>query len=234
MWNLVVAGLLLLMAAAFYYWSVSGERRSQRIKQIQSTKCKDIEPGRLTEVKGTLKILTPLQVPERPGECAYYRIERQQLCSAVRREADGRIHTTDKWETIEDRTEARRFLVEDESGSVLVDLRQDTEVDAPLIVDRHEEGGKKGGGFGLSLSVGGRPVETKVWALVSGQPLYVLGQAEREGGKIVLKSGADKLLVSYKSEEELLRSTQQDITLGKVVAVLLAGAAAAAFFLIKN
>ena len=235
MLNLIVAGTCWLLAGASYWWSSQTEKRKQEIMSIQSTKCRDLEPGRKTEVKGTVKALTPLPVPERPGECVYYRIERRQERMHTRREADGKIHSTPEWETIEARTESRRFLVEDETGSVLVDLQEGAEVDAPLVVDKNEQSPGNtlsAGGFRLSLG-GGKPTTTRVWALVPGQPVYVLGQAESEGSRVVLKSGEQKLVVSYKSEEELLRGAQRDASFGKVIAAALLAAGAAAFFLIK-
>ena len=235
MLNVLVAGLCMAGAVGSYWWSLQTEKRQQKIMSIQSTKCGDVKPGRKTEVKGTVKALTPLQVPERPGECVYYRIERQQERVRTRREADGKIHTTTEWETVEARTQSKKFLVEDGSGSVLVDL-EGAEVDAPLVVDKAEQGGGANlKGFGMSLSLGGgKQVVTKVWALVPGQPVYVLGNAEQEGEKVALKSGKDQLLVSYKSEEELLRSAQRSASFGKVVAAALLAVGVAAFFLIRQ
>jgi hypothetical protein len=188
--------------------------------------------AQITEVKGVIECDRPLKSELAGAECVYYD-------SKVIREYEEDYYETDSKtnrrehktrrnsETLTHNTQSVEFYVRDATGRVLVDPA-DANIDATENLDRFERGERAGGRFsfgGMEINLGsivfGAGGQTRTLGyrfcesiLPVGRKLYVLGEATDRAGELSIRKPLDKsgkFIISLKSEEELVRSTESAI-----------------------
>ena len=134
---------------------------------------------------------------------------------------DGRSHRErqERSETVSDITSVAPFLLEDDTGSVLIHP-DGADVDRPeKVVDRFEQASQvqgDGGGFLATLlratnDSGTLGFQREEWILRPGARLYVQGEVADRTGQLAFARPRDKgpFLVSTRSEEEIVASSER-------------------------
>lgn len=170
------------------------------------------------EVAGIAQTDTPLMSPATNTSCIYFRHQVEQLEVDYDRDYDGDYRREERWVTVVDTKQQVPFMLRDSSGAVEV-LPRGAKFEA------HKTMGNQYGAMGLDVdiydrrsdgvigqifdtisSLGGGATNrfrTSEWVIPTGEQLYVLGSALRQGQRSVIGKGEGPFIVSTKSEEEL-------------------------------
>lgn len=224
---LVGGAILLVLGIGFTFAARHEHARRVAVLATPRTLARDVREGPV-ELSGVAEA-GPAGVVSSPytgmvGLHITWKIEEQ------RRDAQGRT----RWHTDERGETGVPFLLRDESGVVAIDARSaDLELPERVAPMAGLMGGSGadvripwGGTAGTALALGVRPRRVREKVLVAGTPLYVLGQATRGAG-VVVASGERRMIISTKSEADLVRSLRARTILwsGVAAAGTLCGAA---------
>ncbi|MBF4160250.1 E3 ubiquitin ligase family protein [Nocardioides acrostichi] len=167
--------------------------------------------------------LTGAAVPGREGplvseftdtECLWYRHKVTHHYEETYRNSDGDRRTRRKEDVISDVSSKQPFLLRDDSGDIR--LVPTARVDHPRKVASEFRQADGGGGttveigrFSLTLPTSGdRTIgyEYEEWVLTPGTRVFVSGEAFDDRGELEVRGpkGPDKMLISTRSEDELL------------------------------
>lgn len=222
----VAGGVCVVVAVVFALLGVRARRRGQTIAETPTTRCADVGDLVASAANGADQRVEcagraapgpggPVSAPFSTRACVWYRstITEHYWDTEHRRDSDGRTRTERvrrQREVSDDRAEAP-FALTDDSGTVLVDPRK-ARMDQPERVlnefhDRPREG------FLKELISGDRTIgyEHEEWIIAADTPLYVNGGAvaRGDGWALAIPAGGGELLVSTRSEQELLAATQR-------------------------
>jgi len=228
---LLFAVIFLVAGGVLLYFRNRTKQKSAIMGQTETSNASDVAsivPGRLVEVKGTVRCDKPLTSEMAEKTCVYY-------ASTVTREYLERDYDDDNdagsdrsSEIIAQNVQFAPFVVEDDSGSVAVDA-EGAEVDARQVVNRFDrnvgnEGSFSLGGMTVNLGGGERTIGYRYTEsiLPVDESVYMLGTVQ-EGGGIGAPQpgeGGHRFVVSHRSEEAHTQS------LGKTALWLGVGGAA--------
>ena len=171
------------------------------------------------ELKGTVAAEGYLTAPLSGKRGVWYRslVERQRQVTELVADAQGRRQrrVSQVWETVSDETDAVDFYVVDGSGRTKVAVRGAEIIGAPIVHDRFEPEV----GLGDNRVLGYRKQE---WLIPEGANIYALGVVTDAGGELAMrKSGADRFIVSLKSEQELVRELTGRVKVWRVLTPVL-------------
>ncbi len=194
------------------------------------------------EIKGVIECENPLESEIGKHTCVYYRMSVTREWEEDYDEKDGEtgknVRKTRKGsEVMSSNTRSTRFLVRDETGTLLINP-EGAQIDTEKIVDRFEAQNSVAGGTisfgGFSFSLGGTAdagnrrtlghrFHEEILAL--NKRVYVLGNATDMSGELMIQKPREKgqFIISTKSEEELMASSQSGMKwslIGAVVAFL--------------
>jgi len=182
----------------------------------------------VAEVKGVIECEQPIESEIEKQSCVYYSMRVTRKWEEEYYEKDeesGRNvkKTRQGSDTVSSNTRSIPFKVRDDTGTILVNPK-DANIDGEQIVDRFEPqtaisgGSISFGSFSFSLggegSGGGRRTlgySFNETILPLNRNIYVLGAASDSSGDLVIQKPREKgkqFLISLKSEEELLTSSQ--------------------------
>ena len=190
-----------------------------------------------SEIKGVLECANPIESEIGKQPCAYYSMQ-------VLRKWEEEYYETDKdgnrqrkirqgSDTVSSNTRSVPFLVRDDTGTVKINPNG-AKIDGERIVDRFEPETAVSGGtisfgnFSFSLqglgAAGGRRTlgyQFTESILPLNRRLYVLGAASDSSGELMIQKPREKgqFIISLKSEEELLKSSQSGMTWSMVGAI---------------
>ncbi|MHC4251657.1 MAG: GIDE domain-containing protein, partial [Planctomycetota bacterium] len=214
-WRFCLIAVLLWAAPAIpAYFALRTGWEGRLVRKTPTTPVADIRPG-LVEVKGKVRALAePLKSPVLGTPCVHYHLEVT---------GDDSHGGTD---TIIDDSRSVPFLLEDETGACKVDLPR-----ARLAL---QESRRLGWGTAVrALSTRydedlDRSMDFAVTLLRPGDQVYVLGTAREEAGRMLLDDRGGALVVSDKSESELLDGLESEKQGSWAVVIAIALAAAGA------
>lgn len=225
-WLAAVGGVLLVAAVGLGLLARRARHRVAAIADTPTSRCADVgqtaAPGSDTRVEcvgaATPGPGGPLTSPLSSRECVWYRatVTEHYWDTEHRTDAQGRS-TTDRvrrTRQVSNDNSSSPFTLTDGSGSVTVDPR-DGRIDRPEkardeFQDRPREGLLKELVFG-SRTIGYQHEE---WLIAPGTQLFVNGAVVQRGDGVALARPPDggDLLVSTRSEEELLAATRRAAT----------------------
>lgn len=233
MW--IIGIVLLGLGGLFYYLREQSKNKVMNIKYNETSKISELmdtyksianELGegnfsQVVELKGVSSCNQPLEAEFSGREVVYYKAEvyREYEVTVEKRDNEGRVtrNVERRSETVSNNERFVPFLINDGSGSIKVDLEGAEKV-AQQSVDRFDSQAPSGfslnfGYSGDSKTIGFR---YKEHVIPVGAQLYVLGEAsDRRGGGISVIKPADTknhFIVSTKSEEELIKSSEGSAT----------------------
>ncbi len=233
---MAILGAVLLVLSVVLFFVQQGANNKLRNMQIQTAKAGDLQQiaqGVATEIgagawqeynelKGTVFCNQPLKSELTRTPCVYYAMEviREYEEPYTERDEKGNERTEIRRgsETIAQNSQAVPFILEDETGRIVIDPAG-ADLDGVQVLNdfRSERGGTlKLGSFSLALpnfsgprrTLGYRFTET---VIPVGRAVYVLGQVRDQGGKLVVEKPTEKdrsFIISLKSEEELQSASQ--------------------------
>jgi len=239
---------LVVLGIVSIFINVFNKRKLFNIKATQTFKAKDINdlcecvkeeigPGsfnKVLEVKGFIRSDNPLIAELSGQECVYYsmKVTREYEEKYTAYENNRPVTRTRRGsEIISSNTQSVHFYVEDDTGKILVNPN-DASIDGIKSVDRFEPhtsntGTLRFGNFSLPISIssgsrtlGYRYVEE---IIPINRRVYVLGEASDSSGELMVQKPKDKketFLISLRSEEEIIASTEKIVKLSLIGAIL--------------
>jgi hypothetical protein len=178
------------------------------------------------EVKGMLECGNPIESEIAKQSCAYYRMSVTRKWEETYYETDSEGNRQRKTrqgsDTVSSNTRSVPFLVRDDTGTVKVNPNG-AKIDGDRVVDRFEPESAASSGtisFGnFSLSLGGLSTTSgrrtlgyqfSETILPLNRRLYILGSASDSSGELMIQKPREKgqFIISLKSEEELIKSSQ--------------------------
>jgi hypothetical protein len=199
---------------ALLWWRRSVGSEIALMARTQTSKAGEVAqlaPGTLVEVKGTLRVRTPLTAEFSQKPCAYFRsvIEREE--TYYERDSQGREQRKTRTTTVYTNVKYGSCLIQDEGGRVGIDF-DGASVEAVSVVDEPTAAPNTGSGLvagALSfLANSNASYRRKESILEADIPVYVLGETQSGGliGKPAAGSKNNTFVISHKSEEERTKS----------------------------
>lgn len=186
-----------------------------------------LSPGTATEVKGTLRVRSPLMAEFSQKPCAYFRCEIEREEVYYERDSQGRDQRKTRTTTVYSNVKYGQCLIEDESGRVGIDFDGATveaieTINEPTAAPSTSGSGLIGGVLS-ALSNSNATFRRKESILPADIPLYVLGEVQHGGliGKPANGSKSKTFVISHKSEEERTKSLTSTARWLLVIAILL-------------
>ena len=202
---LIMLGLIMSFFGIFLFLDVRKKKHElDYMHRYISTNVRSLSHGVLAEIKGTVEPRSNvLKTPKTNTECIYYRYLEQELVTVS--DKHGR---RSEWKTLTDSKNTVPFYISDNTGKIILDLSNYTDIDIPKIYEGEEYDTKDEFRLGPIKLGGGRRLKIIEWALKIGIPLYVFGKViEDDQGNLHMVKPDDErpFIVSYKTEEELKR-----------------------------
>lgn len=175
-------------------------------------------------------------------ECVWHRQKVTRKYREVRHDSDGKRQVSTEEEVISDEKSSTPFYLVDAAGSVII-VPSQAPKGARKSVDRFDERGAETAGTQIKLGSieFTLPRQTQdndtlgyqyqEWVLTAGRDIFVQGEATDRSGRLEVKDpqGKAKLVISTKTEEELLEEEDGKIRTGTLISgIALAVAVAAA------
>ena len=185
-----------------------------------------LAPGTALEVKGTLRVRSPLTAEFSQQPCAYFRadIEREEVY--YERDSQGRDQRKTRTTIVYTNVKYGQCLVEDQTGRAGIDFDGAT-VEAVQTVNEPTAAPSSGsgliGGVLSALSNSNSTFTRKESILAPDIPIYVLGEVQQGGliGKPASGSKNKTFVISHKSEEERIKSLSSTAWWLLVIGILL-------------
>ena len=246
--GLVIVGVVLVAAAGGLLWlakqkiALAGEMATTEtstcgsVKEMCAEVAKEVGAGSFrqrVELKGTLKTDEPVTAELSKQRVALFRtrVERKYEETVDVKDANGttRHETRTATETVSELSGTAPCYVEDGTGRLDVVL-QDADPDLQKVVDKFDPHSDRMEGDLVRLLAravltpthGRRTVgyHSTEHVLPVGRKVYVLGEASDAGGSLQVGKGGGKLVVSLKSEEELVGAAKSGATMARVGAAV--------------
>ena len=168
-------------------------------------------PGSAVEVKGTLRVRTPLTAEFSQQPCAYFKAEIEREEVYYERDSQGRDQRKTRTTTVYSNMKYGQCLVEDQTGRVGIDFDGAT-IEAVQTMNEPTAAPSSGtgliGGVLSALANSNSTYMRKESILAPDIPIYVLGEVQQGGliGKPAKGSKHKTFVISHKSEEERTKS----------------------------
>jgi len=190
-------------------------------------------PGTAVEVKGALRVRSPLTAEFSGQPSAYFKCEIEREEVYYERDSQGRDQRRTRTTTVYSNVKYGQCLVEDSTGRVGIDFDGAT-VEAVQTVSEPTAAPSSGTGSGIiggvlsALSNSNSTFMRKEMILAPDIPVYVLGEVQQGGliGKPAKGSKNKTFVISHKSEEERTKSLTSTTRWLLVIAIILLGLAA--------
>lgn len=225
MWIALGIGVVLLVIGIVLL--LTGRSTQHLVNVIKSAiptpaaKVRDGFPGELISVTGTAQSDAPLISEHGQVPCLYYScsVERDYETTdyePATKDRAARQTTRRVTETINSNTQFTSFMVDDDSGSIVV-IPDDAEFDARETLNRFEPATNSGGsisigGFQMSLGNGDRTLGYRYRESIIPleQPVYVVGVVSEDGEIGKPRSGQNnaELIISHRTQAALLEDWQ--------------------------
>ncbi len=236
---LIAIGVVLLVVRIFQQRRLAAIQSAEPATAQQLAQAAEQARGngpfrRLVELNGLIRCDSALTGEVSGQPCAYYDMTVTREYEETYYETDSQTErqvekTRRSSDTVASNSQRVEFWVEDETGAIPVNPTG-ASIDAVQVVDRFEPGEVNfGGGViaigGFSLAVGGFGFREgpgtrtlgyhfKERILPLDRRAYVLGEASDSSGRLAVQQPSERgktFLISLKTEEELLRSTERAV-----------------------
>ena len=233
MWVLLIIGVAMIAGGVGLYFSRQASlNKAMDIKYYETSKISEVVSiyddikgeigggnynGTIVELKGTGSTNNPLTAEFSKKPALYYEatVVREYEVTEQEKDSDGNYRTVTKRksETVSSNKLGTPFYLDDGSGKqILIDI-EGADLDLINSFDRFEQNAPAGFSLSSLLSSGSKTLgyRYKEKMLPVGAKLYILGEAsDRRGELAVIKpqEKGKKFIVSTKSEEEILKSTE--------------------------
>jgi hypothetical protein len=185
-----------------------------------------LAPGTLVEVKGTLRVRSPLVAEFSQQPCAYFKAEIEREEVYYERDSQGRDQRRTRTTTVYSNMKYGQCLVEDQTGRVGLDF-DGANVEAVQTMNEPTAAPTSGtglmGGVLSALASSRSTYMRKESILAPDIPIYVLGEVQQGGlvGQPAKGSKNKTFVISHKSEEERTKSLSSTSRWLLVVAIIL-------------
>jgi hypothetical protein len=185
-----------------------------------------LAPGTMVEVKGTLRVRSPLVAEFSQRPCAYFKSEIEREEVYYERDSQGRDQRKTRTTTVYSNMKYGQCLVEDQTGRVGLDF-DGANVEAVQTMNEPTAAPTSGNGLMgsvLSALVSSRSTYMRKESILAPDiPIYVLGEVQ-EGGLVGKPGNGSKnktFIISHKSEEERTKSLSSTSRWLLVIAIIL-------------
>jgi len=238
---IIIGAVMVLAGAGLYFGSQGQKKKLGEIKgtetstaaalaELAASVAKEIGAGsfnQIAEVKGTIECDDPLESELSQTRCVHYSMQVTREYEETYWETDDKGNRQQKTrrgsEAMANNTRSVAFFVRDGTGRIEVDP-SGASLDTEKVFSEFRPGENQAGGlrFGrysfnpatfATLAGGRRTLGYKFEesALPLGRPVYVLGEAVDNDGRLRIHKPGQKgasFIVSLKSEEQLLKGAQ--------------------------
>jgi hypothetical protein len=234
----ICAAVAALVAIGLLWWRGRVGRELALMVSLETSGAGTIAeqpPGTVVEVKGSLRVRSPLTAEFSGQPCAYFKAEIEREEIYYERDSQGRDERKTRTTIVYSNMKYGQCLVEDQTGRVGIDFDGAT-VEAVATVNEPTAAPNSGsgiiGGVLSALSNSNSSFRRKESILAPDIPIYVLGEVQQGGliGKPVGGSKNKVFVISHKSEEErtksLTKTTRWLLAIAIILFVVAAGLAA--------
>jgi E3 Ubiquitin ligase len=203
--------ITVLLGCAALVWAYFQQRKRDAMLATPTRTCAEIaeyDQPVTCEVKGTAGPgpQGPVQAPFSGRPCVWHHTK-VTVRYEHHEQRDGKTVTTTRERTVHDKTYGAPFSVRDATGEIIV-VHDGERVDhVAKSLSHFERAGTDVDLFGLRLRVNLSNVkghQYEEWIIPDGQPMYVLGGAAAENGRLVMRRPAEvPFVISTRSEEAL-------------------------------
>jgi hypothetical protein len=243
---MVIGGVIALVVAGIALYYAHTQRRSLRAMTLTETlTCGELGElsqaaseavgggsfGRTCEVVGVAAPAAggALTAPESGREVVWHRTVLTEHYTATETDSQGRSREVDKTRIVAQHVSQEPFLVNDSTGTILVDPR-DADMDEPFVLaDKFERnasgieiGDSKWANLAEQLATasiqGG--IQHEEWGIPVGQQLYVLAEAsDRTGALTMARPETGRFVISTQTEEDLRKSAGRTVNIAAAIGV---------------
>jgi hypothetical protein len=236
----ICAAVAALVGLGLLYWRSRVGKQIALMASLETSGAGSIAtmaPGTAVEVKGTLRVRTPLIAEFSKQPAAYYKSEVEREETYYERDSSGKEERKTRTTTVYSDMKYGQCLIEDPSGRVGIDF-DGAEVEAVQVVNEPTAPPGTGGGGMIgtvlsALSNTNSRYTRKESLLAPDIAVYVLGEVQQGGliGKPASGSKNKTFVISHKSEEERTKSLTTTmrwlLAIGIVLLMVAAGLAIA-------
>jgi len=216
---MLAAGIIIIIIGGGLFWlSKKQQKTSAAMQKSKAVPINQLQPNTQAEVQGTVVAKNPLTTPFSNHECVYYKYEVEK--EVRRRDAEGRLETD--WEQVEEDDKMIPFMIEDQTGQVMVNPEGATIEARDLGEQRFRRGERFDNDIlrNILSSISNTNTRATEEALLANEQAYIFGYVtEGPNGLEFKKSGKD-FLISHKSEEQVQKSTAHTATIMKVLGII--------------
>jgi hypothetical protein len=224
-WVLVIFAVVVLAAAAGCFWwrqRVGGEIAVMAATPTSSAAdIARLTPGKLAEIKGTLRCAGPLTAEFSKQACAYYKSEIRRETVYYENDSQGRRERKTRTDNVQSNTQFAPCTIEDASGRVTINL-DGADIEGLQVIDRRSIEDRGLAATVISAALGGNDSSTLIHTetiLPLDIPVYALGEVQTDHtiGRPLAGSKNRHFIVSHKSEEQRgkdLKSTMLWLLIG--------------------
>ena len=225
----ICAAVAALVGAGLLWWRARVGREIALMASLETSGAGTIArepPGTLVEVKGTLRVRTPLTAEFSQKPCAYFKCEIEREEVYYERDSQGREERKTRTTTVYSNMKYGQCLIEDQSGRAGIDF-EGANVEAIQTVNEPTAAPNTSsgliGGVLSALSNSNATYRRKESILPADIVVYVLGEVQQGGliGKPASGSKNKIFVISHKSEEERTKSLTSTTRWLLAVAILL-------------
>jgi len=207
---ILIIGIILIIIAK------SQKKIREAVSAGVKVSIKDIKPGIPIEIFGTVESAEPLKTPFGKRPCIYYEYELE------RGEESTENPSQYVWRRIAQDSASIPFYAKDDTGRVMI-YPEGAGIEAPKVSEKFvgpESLADNPVTGGLISIIQNAPSRVREKALLVNSPVYVLGEAMPLEKEMVIQKGRSPFLISYKTEQEVQKELEKNITVLATLGIL--------------
>lgn len=175
------------------------------------------QAGTLVELYGTVVAQQVLKTSFTGQDCVYYEYELEREVES--RDAQG--HVTHRWERVSGDRQSAPFVLQDNSGSIAIQP-EGADFDPTNLGEQFVQANSIPGFLqSFSVQISGFRTRAKEKAILANAQAYVMGTVVQAGDGLMVAKAQGKMLVSYKTEAEVERSTKRKALTMNILGIIL-------------
>lgn len=214
---MTILGIIIFIIGIVLIWLAKNQKKLKEITKAGiKVAIKDIKIGMPVEIYGTIESAEPLETPFSQRPCVYYEYELE------RREESPENPGQYIWRRVAQDSSSTPFYVKDETERVKV-YPEGAKIEAPQLTERFVEPKSVSSNpviQGLLSIIQNYPTRVREKALAVNSPVYILGEAMPMEKEMVIQKGRSTLLISYKTEQEVQKELERNVTVMATLGIL--------------